>query len=188
MSNSNINKAVTVLQQGGVIAYPTEAVFGLGCDPQQRESIQKLLDIKQREKEKGLILIASDVSQIMPYIDISKLSDAMWNEVQSSWPGPVTWLIPANKNVSEMIRGKHESVAVRVTAHPLVKKLCTAFAKAIISTSANRSHQPPGRTADEVRNIFADQLDYVLDGELGKLNKPTEIRDAVSGNIIRPSK
>ena len=111
----------------------------------------------------------------------------MWDEVQSSWPGPVTWLIPANENVSEMIRGTHTSVAVRVSAHPLVKTLCSVFENAIISTSANLSHQSPARTADDVRSIFAEQLDYVLDGEVGKLNKPTEIRDAVSGKIIRPS-
>lgn len=171
-----------------MIAYPTEAVFGLGCDPQQQDSIKKLLKIKQRAADKGLILIASDISQILPYIEITELSDDMWKQVQSTWPGPVTWVLPAKTNVSELIRGKHTTIAVRVSAHPLVMKLCDAFGHALISTSANRSEQQPARTVDEVGTIFGEQVDYIVDGDVGELRQPTEIRDARSGKIIRPGK
>jgi len=102
LTEKNIKQAVSVLQRGGVIAYPTEAVFGLGCDPQQKNSIRNLLQIKQRPAEKGLILIASSVCQLLAYIDTASISEVRWAEVQASWPGPVTWLLPYKKQVSSL--------------------------------------------------------------------------------------
>ena len=186
MSKNNIKQAVAVLQRGGVIAYPTEAVFGLGCDPQQESSIKRLLEIKQRPAAKGLILIASQISQLLPYIDIDAIDAARWREVQASWPGPITWLLPARQQVSRLICGDHDSIAVRVSAHPVVKDLCNAFGAAITSTSANLSDQPPTRSANAVHAELGSLVDYIVDGEVGPAQKPTEIRDALSGKIIRP--
>lgn len=175
------------MQRGGVIAYPTEAVFGLGCDPQQKNSIRNLLQIKQRPAEKGLILIASSVCQLLAYIDTASISEARWAEVQASWPGPVTWLLPYKKQVSKLIYGEHTSIAVRVSAHPAVVNICDTFGRAIISTSANRSGQPPLRSSEEVWTQLGGQVDFILEGGVGKAAGPSEIRDAVSGRIIRPA-
>jgi L-threonylcarbamoyladenylate synthase len=183
MPSQQINEAVRILQQGGIIAYPTEAVYGLGCDPDNNEAVEKLLAIKQRSWDKGLILIAADFQQLRPYL--AEVESALKEKILATWPGPVTWLWPANPAVSSLLRGKHDTIAVRVTAHSLAAALCREFGGPLVSTSANLSGKPPTHTADEVRSQLGDQLDYVLEGEIGGLSRPSQIRDAVTGEIIR---
>ncbi len=183
MSSNQINEAVHVLQQGGVIAYPTEAVYGLGCDPANHQAVQKLLDLKQRDRDKGLILIAAEFEQLTPFL--AEIDISLKEQVLATWPGPVTWLWPARSGVSSWLRGEHATIAIRVTEHPLVAQLCRAFGGALVSTSANLSGNPPARNADQVRAQFEDQLDYVLKGEVGGLAMPTQIRDVVSGRFLR---
>jgi L-threonylcarbamoyladenylate synthase len=180
---NNIQQAVKVLKQGGVIAYPTEAVFGLGCDPCNEKAVKRILDLKGREADKGLILIAASYTQLEPYI--KELDQDIKQELLDSWPGPVTWIVPARDMISSSLRGKHTTLAVRVTDHQLVQELCNQFGGAIISTSANHAGEDPARTASEVKTYFEDKLDYILEGETGGLDKPTEIRDALSKQIIR---
>lgn len=181
----NVDEAAKVLRAGGVIAYATEAVFGLGCDPQNVQALQQLLLQKQRPADKGLILVAASEQQLHPYLALPMITEAMWRRVRASWPGPVTWLLPAAKSVSPMVRGEHETLAVRVSAHPQVRALCEAFGGALVSTSANLSDQAPARTVDEVAAQFPDMLDLILLGETTGAAKPSEIRDAVTGKIIR---
>jgi len=183
MNDKAINEAVQVLRNGGIIAYPTESVYGLGCDPSNIESIKRLLNIKQRQRDKGVILIAADFSQLTPYL--VDIDERLQQPVLASWPGPVTWLWPAKSDLSRWLRGRHETLAVRVSAHPLVVKLCEQFGGALISTSANPTRQLPARSAQQVRELFADDLDYILEGETGGHPAPTEIRDVLSGNIVR---
>jgi len=183
MSSNQINEAVHVLRQGGVIAYPTEAVYGLGCDPANKQAVQKLLELKQRDRDKGLILIAAEFEQLTPYL--AEIDNALKERVISTWPGPVTWLWPAKPTVSSLIRGKHDTIAVRVTAHSLAAELCHAFGGAIVSTSANKSGIMPAKSAAEVRVAFGREIDYVIEGAVGVLDKPTQIRDALTGNVAR---
>jgi len=183
MSLLQINEAVRILQQGGVIAYPTEAVYGLGCDPNNHQAVERLLAIKQRSQDKGLILIAAEFQQLAPYL--AEINMALKAKILATWPGPVTWLWPANPAVSNLLRGKHDTIAVRVTAHPVAAELCRVFGGALISTSANLSGKSPARTAEEVQAQFKHQLDYVLKGKVGGRAKPSEIRDALSGEVLR---
>jgi L-threonylcarbamoyladenylate synthase len=183
MSSIKINEAVRILQQGGVIAYPTEAVYGLGCDPDNHEAIEKLLAIKQRSRDKGLILIAADFQQLRPYL--AEIDSTLKEKIMATWPGPMTWLWPANPAVSSLLRGMHDTIAVRVTAHSLAATLCRELGGPLVSTSANLSGKPPTRTAAEVRSQFGDRLDYVLEGEIGGLSRPSQIRDVLTGVIIR---
>ena len=183
MSSNQINEAVHVLQQGGVIAYPTEAVYGLGCDPANHQAVKKLLALKQRDPDKGLILIASDFDQLSPFL--AEIEDSLKEEVLATWPGPVTWLWPAKSGVSAWLRGEHATIAIRVTGHPMAAELCRAFGGALVSTSANVSGKPPARNAEQVRAQFKDQLDFVLEGETANLARPSQIRDALSGRIVR---
>jgi len=182
MNDKAIDKAVQALRNGGVIAYPTESVYGLGCDPDNIESIKRLLALKQRPHDKGMILLASDFAQLVPYL--VDIDERLREPVMASWPGPVTWLWPAKSDVSRWLRGQHDTLAVRVSAHPVAAKLCEKFSGALISTSANRSNETPARTAKEVHALFPD-LDYVLDAEVGGMDNPSEIRDILSGKIIR---
>ncbi|MDH5570811.1 MAG: L-threonylcarbamoyladenylate synthase [Gammaproteobacteria bacterium] len=179
----DIKKAVHILQAGGVIAYPTETVFGLGCDPDNTLAIKKLLAIKQRPEEKGLILIASDFAQLKPYL--LDVDDDIAAKAFSTWPGPYTWLWPAKKETSTLLRGQHDTLAVRVSAHPIVRELCQIFNKPLISTSANKAGEKPAQTGAEVKAAFADELDYILEGATGNAGLATGIQDLVTGNIIR---
>lgn len=178
----HLYRASHVLREGGLIAYPTEAVFGLGCLPEFQQSILDLLNLKQRSPSKGLILVAASVDQLMDYVCFEKLNDT--SDVMASWPGPVTWLIPASASISELLRGDSDKIAVRVSAHPVVQALCSRVGP-LISTSANPNGQDPARTHSEVKRYFPKSLDYIVPGALGSLLSPTEIRDATTGKTIR---
>ena len=181
-----LEQAVHVLQQGGVIAYPTEAVYGLGCDPKNLEAVKKILDLKQRKKEKGLILIASNFEQLKIYI--SPLEKTIEKKLLDSWQehrDAITWLVPVDKDISIYLKGQFETLAVRVSHHPVVKALCDKFDGAIISTSANIATQEAARTAEQVKQIFDDKIDYIIDGDTDINAQPSEIRDALTDKIIR---
>lgn len=180
-----IAQAVEALQGGGVIAYPTESVFGLGCDPDNHAAVQGILDLKQRPVEKGLILVASCFEQLERYL--LPVEAVIRQRAFASWPGPYTWLWPVNDNISSLLRGRHSSLAVRVSAHSVVQALCEASGMAIVSTSANPADRPPACSADEVRQYFDDKLDYIVDAKPGDASQPTEIRDVMTNKIIRPA-
>lgn len=184
MLNDSIQQAVACLQQGGVIAYPTEAVWGVGCDPFNAEAMQRLLSIKARHPNKGVILIAADFSQVQDLI--APLSPAQQQRLADTWPGPNTWLVPPSDRVPALVKGQHPLVAIRVTAHPLVQALCQAFGGPIISTSANPAGEPPALSEADIARYFPTQLDYVLSGELGGLAQPSTIRNLLTGDVIRP--
>ncbi|MCA1770211.1 MAG: Sua5/YciO/YrdC/YwlC family protein [Halomonas sp.] len=181
---SRIAHAVDVLRRGGVIAYPTEAVWGLGCDPDNDAALTRLLRLKQRDPVKGVILIAGSIAQFAPWLEGLPLE--LHAPLAASWPGPNTWLVPDNGRSHGLVRGGHASVALRVSAHPLVSALCDAFGGPIVSTSANKASEPPAMNADQVRSIFGDELDAIVEGELGGLERPSTIRDLVTGQLMRP--
>lgn len=175
---------IAALKNQQVIAYPTEAVFGLGCDPDSKQAVMALLDLKQRPWQKGLILIAADYSQLTAYIDDNALSEPQRAAIFASWPGPVTWVIPAKKQTPRLLTGGFNSLAVRVSDHPLVQQLCRQFGKPLVSTSANLSGQEPCRTVAEVVQQFGGSFP-VLQGNVGGRRNPSEIRDALTGERIR---
>jgi len=175
--------AAEYLHAGHVIAYPTEAVFGLGCDPSNESAVRKLLSLKGRHESAGLVLIASEFSQLKPWI--AKVDKLLIKKAMQTWPGPVTWLFPRAAGVPDYVAGRHNTIAVRITAHGPSRALCEAFGSALISTSANHTTARPARTAAEVRDYFGSGLAGILVGELGGGEKPSEIRDLVSGTIIR---
>ncbi len=176
-------QAALRVKAGGIIAYPTEAVYGLGCDPRDDAAVLRLLALKQRPLSKGLILIAARFEDLQPYI--ATLSAETRSKVCRTWPGPVTWLLPARPEVPYWLRGSHAALAVRVTAHPLAAALCRACGGVLVSTSANISDRPPARNALAVRRYFGVDIDYVLSGALGGLDRPTPIIDARSGRLVR---
>lgn len=180
----HIQQSVQAMRQGGVIAYPTEAVWGLGCDPFNEAAVQHLLNIKRRPMHKGLVLIAGDISQIE--FLLADLSDDERAKVTADWPGPYTWILPDPKGlIPAWIKGKHQAVAVRVSAHSGVKELTDAYGSFIVSTSANPSEYLPARDSLKVKTYFGNKLDYVLPGKLGGLAQPTQIRDLRSNQLIR---
>ncbi|MBB71810.1 MAG: threonylcarbamoyl-AMP synthase [Legionellales bacterium] len=175
-------RAVTCLTQGEVIAYPTEAVFGLGCDPMNEQAVQQILQLKNRSIDNGFILIAANWQQLEKYI--APLPDAVLDKIQTTWPGPVTWVLPKSDIVPPWISGRHDTIAVRITAHVEAKALCEEFGGALVSTSANISGQSPARDNIEVYQQFGEAI-YVLPGRVDKTAQPTEIRDGMTGAVIR---
>lgn len=184
---NEFEQAVAALKSEGVIAYATEAVFGLGCDPDSELAVQRLLDIKQRPVEKGLILIAAELGQLLDYIDLSQLTAEQLARVEASWPGPFTWIMPAKPDTPSWLTGQFDTLAVRVTAHLQVQGLCRAFGKPLVSTSANLTGEEPARRMADIGELLASKLAYILPGEVGGQANPSEIKDARSGAIIRPS-
>jgi L-threonylcarbamoyladenylate synthase len=184
MSPFHLRTARRTLLAGGIVAYPTEAVYGLGCDPLNPQAVMRLLALKQRPWHKGLILLASHREQLKPYLQ--SLDAETEQRLSQSWPGPVTWLLPARAEVPRWLRGKHDTLAVRVTAHPLAAALCEVFGGPIVSTSANLAGHEPARNPLTVRRALGSRVDYILHGGLGDLAQPTEIRDAATGRVIRP--
>jgi len=182
MSSWTIRQAVKTLRSGGVIAYPTEAVFGLGCDPWDETAVLKLLDIKQRPWHKGLILIASDFNQLTDFIE--PLPTEILKQIEATWPGPVTWLLPAKDTTPDYLTGQHDTIAVRVTAHPIARELCQAAGHALVSTSANITGLTPASTLRQVRWQLPN-IDTIVTGQCGKATQPSQIRDAQTGALIR---
>ncbi len=185
MLTRDLSVALHAVQSGGVIAYPTEAVFGLGCNPADLAAVQRILTLKQRAADKGLILIASDLSQLEPYL--LPLDATLQARILPTWPGAVTWLLPVRPEVSPLIRGNHDTLAVRISAHPICRALCQQLGHPLISTSANLSDHPPARSAAEVHQQFGAQLDAIVDAPLGDQAQPTEIRHGITGEIVRPA-
>lgn len=183
-SNWQVQQAARVVRMGGVIAYPTEAVWGLGCDPWCEEAVYRLLALKNRPVHKGLILVAESIEQ---FDFLLEDLPPLWQErLAGSWPGPNTWLVPHQERLPEWVTGEHDSVALRVSDHPLVRALCRHTGP-LISTSANPAGRPSARSRLRVEQYFPRELDAVLMGALGGRRNPSLIRDLRSGDVIRPA-
>ncbi|HEB92505.1 MAG TPA: threonylcarbamoyl-AMP synthase [Gammaproteobacteria bacterium] len=185
MNHWQLRQAARVIHAGGLIAYPTEAVYGLGCDPLNAAAVLRLLSLKRRSMDKGLILIAADFSQLSPFLLPLNSDDEA--TLHTTWPGPVTWLLPARPETPRWLRGSHDTLAVRITDHPQAAALCRQLGHPLISTSANRSGQTPARSSLAVRRQLGPALELIISGPLGNQTRPTPIRDLASGRILRPA-
>ena len=173
--------AAKILRSGGVIAYPTEGVFGLGCLPSKELAIKRILTIKNRDASKGLILIANDAKQLDPWIKLP-------NNISLPKPVdkyPVTWIVPYSAKISKLVTGKNEGVAIRLTANRIVQSICSSVESAIISTSANLSGQSIVKNQTELKEKFAGLVDFIVPGNCGPALGPSEIRNLKTGQILR---
>ncbi|MGJ4802715.1 Sua5/YciO/YrdC/YwlC family protein [Luteimonas sp. SDU82] len=184
-ASASVQDAIAIVRRGGVIAYPTEGVWGLGCDPFDEAAVMRLLALKQREVEKGLILVAAEPAQLDGLVDWSRLALPTRRDVLASWPGPHTWVMPVAARVPRWITGAHDGVAVRVSAHPVVVALCNAYDGALVSTSANVATHPAPRTRQELDAAIAAGVDAIVAGETSGLAQATAIQDARDRRKIR---
>lgn len=170
------------LRRGGLVAYPTESCYGFGCDPSNRRAVQRILRLKQRPRKKGLILIASRYRQVARYI--LPLTPAEQHKLQADGAQAITYLMPVKPSCPRWLRGKHETLAIRMTAHPVAKGLCRSADAALVSTSANLSGQRSVRTYAECKRLFGKSV-WVLPGRVGKRKRPSTIRVWGDDKIIR---
>lgn len=182
--NPRVQFAARQMRLGGVVAYPTEAVWGLGCNPFDEMAVMRLLELKDRPIEKGVILLAAHIRMFEPLL--APLNDLQRQRLKNAWPGPYTWLVPHHSLVPPWISGRFTSVALRVTDHPVAAGLSRAFGGPIVSTSCNPAGLAPARTIDQVRRYFGNQLDAITSGQVGARASPSEIRDLLTGEIVRP--
>ena len=177
----SVKRAADMLLGGGIITYPTEGVFGLGCLPDDADTVLRLLELKRRSPAKGLILIAASRHQ---------LHDWIMPAAVEALPRPdpahaVTWIVAPTARVSPLVTGSHDGVAVRITTHPIAADLCKAVASPIVSTSANVAGRPTARTRFVLRRQFGDLVDYIVPGDCGPATGASEIRELRTGRIIR---
>jgi L-threonylcarbamoyladenylate synthase len=182
---TQLDQAADALRAGGVLAYPTEAVFGLGCDPHDRAAFERIFALKQRPATQGVLLIAADFADVERYVDLTKVPTDVLAQVRASWPGPFTWVFPRSAEVPPWVAGAHPGIALRISAHVPAVALCRAFGGALVSTSANPHGKPPARDLATLDAYFGDALDGAIDAPLGGAAQPTTIRDALTGAIIR---
>lgn len=171
------------LTRGGLIAYPTESCYGLGCDPRNERALRRLIALKGRDAGKGLLLIADRFRRLRHFV--APLPPADLARMTRSWPGPVTWVVPASAGCPPLLTGGRSTVAVRVTAHPVAAGLCRMLGMALVSTSANRSGEKPARTAAQCRRMFGTRV-RVIDGRVGARRRPSTLIDLASGTVLRP--
>jgi L-threonylcarbamoyladenylate synthase len=171
------------LRRGEVLAYPTEAVFGLGCDPKHADALRKLISLKQRDPGQGLLLIGATFDHVAEFIDRSATPQEVLRKVQSARPVPTTWVVPASRAVHPLLRGTHSGIAVRITSHAGAASLCQAFGGALVSTSANPHGHEPARDVDQVSKYFPNIL--VMRGDVDRSARPSRIIDALSGRTLR---
>lgn len=182
-SSLRLSAAVGALRREGVVACPTEAVWGLSCDPDSEQAVSRLLALKGRSVDKGLILVAASVEQLG--FLLADLSQAQRQQLSASWPGPNTWLVPHQQRVQPWVHGRFETVAVRVSQHPVVRSLCEAWGGPLVSTSANPAGAQPPRAGFQVLRYFGGSLDGMLPGQVGDAQTPSTIRDLASGELVR---
>ena len=179
---NELKKASDALRNGGVVAHATEGVWGLACNPFDEPAVARVLAIKGRGAAKGLIVIGASAAAFAPELD--GLSAETTRRIGASWPGAVTWVVPGGRFPAS-ITGGRDTVAVRVPGHAQSRALAEAFGGPIVSTSANRTGEPPCLSADAVRAVLGDEIDYVLPGEIGDRRGPSRIVHALTGETLR---
>lgn len=187
LKTKDVALAAETLRQGGVIAYPTEGVWGLGCHPFRQEAVEKILRIKGRDVAKGLILLVTKAQMLNGLVeDVAAVTEKISERERAlRLTGPVTWLLPAISTVPRYLKGDHDRLAVRFTKHKLARSLVDSFGLPLVSTSANLSGQPAVTRRAQLANVVVSQIDLLLAGRVGNLRKPTPIYDLVSGAKIR---
>ena len=178
-----VEQTVDIIKSGGLIAYPTESIYGLGCDPFNQQAVLRLLKLKNRPPEKGLILVASNLNQLLPLI-LPKHPDDLARALKT-WPGHHSWIFPKSPMVPSVISGRYDSIAIRLSKHPVIKQICDGLNHALVSTSANLTNQDDLKSITDIRLAFGDKIQLYIDAAIGIDNKASTIIDAHTLEVIR---
>jgi L-threonylcarbamoyladenylate synthase len=180
---TSVEELADIIRQGGVIAYPTEAVWGLGCDPFNESAVRRILTLKSRPESKGLILVAGAQEELSPWLNTLDSKAAL--RLLSRNQTPTSWVVPDTTITPSWVRGEHQSVAIRLSQHEPVQRLCAAFKGVIVSTSANPAGLEPAMSAEEVNAYFGEKVDAIFDASLGEASQPSQVRDILTDTLFR---
>ncbi len=181
----SIAEAADIIRAGGVVAMPTESCYGLACNPLALKAVRRIMKMKRRPANKGVILIADHISRFSRFTMPNKIPHKMMEKMLQTWPGANTWIVPCAPQVSPFLRGDYRSIAIRVTAHKGARELCRRAQTALVSTSANRANRAALRSYAAVFQVFGAELDGVVEGRIGADKRPSRIQDAVTDHILR---
>lgn len=182
-SDFQIRHAASLLHRGGIIVYPTDTIYGLGCDPLNMAAVQRIADIKQRPPGKSLIVLAHHTEQLAGIVSPEQLNSHLANHDQA----PTTWVLPADDHCPPWLRHRDGTVAVRLTDYPLVARLCKQFGRGIVSTSANLSGTKPLQRKLDLRRVFRPCVDTILHCNTAGTGKPSTIKHYSDQRILRHS-
>ena len=180
---ASVEELADIIRQGGIIAYPTEAVWGLGCDPFNESAVKRILTLKSRPESKGLILVAGAQEELSPWL--ATLDHKAAQRLISHNETPTSWVVPDTTITPSWVRGEHQSVAIRLSQHKPVQRLCAAFKGVIVSTSANPAGLEPAMSAQEVHSYFGEKIDTIFDASLGQASQPSQVRDILTDTLFR---
>ena len=178
----NINQAADIIKNGGLIAYPTETVYGLGADPHNDEAVQRIFTAKGRAEDKGIILLIRGVDDLSALVRV--VSPTAQILIEAFWPGPLTLVFRANRGLSPALLGGRDTIALRHSSSPIATQLLTTLGGPLTSTSANRSTEPPAHSASEVQNALGEHLDLILDGGPSDSTLPSTLVDVSTDRAI----
>jgi L-threonylcarbamoyladenylate synthase len=184
MSPWALNRFAHAISQGAIFGCPTDTIWGFGCHPLIASSVARILQIKNRSPDKGLILLSSKLEYCAAYVGVDS---EQLEPIQSPADHPTTWLVPASGDCPIWIRGNYPTVAIRITNHPLLAFLCDRLQAPIVSTSANRSSKATVRNSVQMRKQFGNELDFIVSGFATGSNRPSEIKSLLSRATIRSS-
>lgn len=173
------------LKSGAIIAYPTETVWGLGCLPNHQTALKQLANIKQRSINKGFILVSPQIEYCLPYID-SNFHEQAIRDIAQNKIKPTTWLAPKSRQLSSLVSGQFNTVAIRISPHPFIENICQSLQSPLISTSANMHSRPSLNTDLLVQKFLGHKLDQIIHGYNNGSGLASSIVDLESKQIIRP--
>ncbi|GAT62804.1 L-threonylcarbamoyladenylate synthase [Paludibacter jiangxiensis] len=164
-----IKHVIDVLRKGGVILYPTDTVWGLGCDATNEEAVKRIYEIKQRADNKAMLVLMDSTAKLQAYV--SEIPDLAYDLIDMS-AKPLTIIYPQGKNLAANLLGDDGSIGIRVSNEDFSKKLCEMFRRPIVSTSANISGVPTPRNFAQISQEIIDAVDYVVQYRQDDLSEP----------------
>jgi len=180
-SDFSISHAAHIIRHGGIIAYPTDTIYGLGCDPYNAEAVSSINEIKQRPLHKQFILLAGDINQVLSLVDLDKEQQQKITHAAE----PTSWVIEAKPSVPSWLVSDDGSITIRISQQHDVQRLCHALGHAIISTSANPSGKPPARNSLELHRYFHHNLDMILAEHQMLAGRPSKVIRLCDNHVIR---
>ena len=182
--HDEIKKTVEVLRSGGVILYPTDTVWGLGCDATNEQAVKRIFEIKKRADAKAMLVLIDNPGKLQSYVD--EVPDIAWDLIEIT-EKPLTIIYPAARNLAPNLIAEDKSVGIRITSEDFSKKLCAQFRKPIVSTSANVSGEPTPSNFSQISDEIKSAVDYVVNFRQDELSqpKPSSIIKLGKGNIFQ---